>query len=338
MKQALLQATGQIVIQQVDDLPVGPDDILIRVAYTGVCGSDLHSFRGTHPFRSAPVVLGHEVSGTIAALGAQVSGFALGDAVTVMPFVPCGPCRYCRQGRPNICENKVVPGSAWRGTFAEFFLSKPSATFRLPEHTDLRRAVLSEPLAVGVHSAARARLHAESQALVLGGGTIGILTAAAAHLAGARSVALTDLYEHNLAAARNLGAAHTYSALTPNLVEAIRADYPEGFDAIFLTSGANVTIQQALALAQRGARIIVSAFFVQEVTLSLLTVTIHELEFLGSQIYTAADFEQALAYLQDYPLPFEQIISHVLPLDRAQAALEMMDRRTEDSIKVLLVP
>lgn len=338
MKQALLQATGQIVIQQVDDLPAGPDDILIQVAYTGVCGSDLHSFRGTHPFRSAPVVLGHEVSGTIAALGAQVSGFCLGDAVTVMPFLPCGHCRYCLAGRPNICEHKVVPGSAWRGTFAEFFLSKPSATFKLAEHTVLRRAVLAEPLAVGVHAAARARLTADSAALVLGGGTIGILTAAATHLAGARSVALTDLYDHNLAAARALGADHTYSALTPDLVEAIRADYPEGFDAIFLASGANVTIQQALALAQRGARIIVSAFFVQEVTLSLLTVTIHELEFLGSQIYTAADFGQALAYLDAYPLPFETIISHVLPLDHAQDALEMMSLRTEDSIKVLLVP
>ena len=255
-----------------------------------------------------------------------------------MPFVPCGVCRYCRMGRANICENKVVPGQDWSGTFAEYFVSPVAVTFHLGEHTSLELGVLAEPLAVGVHSAKRARINDETHALVLGGGSIGLLTGAAAHLAGAASVAVTDLYAHNLQVAHALGAEHTYQAARPELIDAIRADYPEGFDVIFLTSGAGVTFEQALALAQRGARLIVSAFFTREVSLSFLMVTIHELELLGSQIYTRQDFETALRYLDTGCLPFEALVTHTMPLDQAQQALDMLDRHSEDGIKVLLTP
>jgi len=258
--------------------------------------------------------------------------------VTVMPYVPCGTCRYCRMGRDNICENKVVPGQDWAGTFGECFVSPASTTFKLGDHTSLKLGALAEPLAVGVHSASRARIQGSTRALVLGGGSIGLLTAAAAHLAGASSVAVTDLYAHNLTVARKLGAEHTYEASDADLVATIRRDYPDGFDVVFLTSGAGVTFQQALALAQRGARVIVSAFFTREVSLSFLTVTIHELELLGSQIYQREDFETALRYLDEQCLPFESLITHTLPLDKAQDALSMLDRHSEDAIKVLLVP
>jgi len=338
MKQTLLKAAGEVILQDVG-LPIPqPDELLIRVSYAGVCGSDKHSFRGSHPFRSAPVVLGHELSGTVAAMGASVEGFTLGDPVTVMPYVACGTCRYCRMGRDNLCEDKVVPGQDWAGTFGEYFVSPAAVTFKLGEHTGLDLGALAEPLAVGVHSASRARIQAGTQALVLGGGSIGLLTAAAAHLAGADSVAVTDLYEHNLAVARQLGAEHTYPASRAGLVDAIHQDYPDGFDVIFLTSGAGATFQQALALAQRGARVIVSAFFTREVSLSFLMVTIHELELLGSQIYQREDFGAALAYLDAMPLPFASLITHTMPLDRAQEALSMLDHHSEDVIKVLLAP
>jgi len=335
MKQALLRNTREIVMQDVDQPTLESKDVLIRMAYTGVCGSDLHSFGGTHPFRHAPVVLGHEISGTVAAVGAAVMSVQVGDAVTVMPYVHCGTCRYCKADRSNICENKVVPGQAWAGTFGDYFISPAAITYNLGDRTSLRRGVLAEPLAVGVHSARRARLTSDSNALVLGGGTIGLLTGAAARLAGARSVAVTDLYEHNLMVARGLGFEHAYNAHTPDLVERIREDYPEGFEAIFLTSGAAVTFAQAIALAQRGARLIVSAFFTREVTLSYLPVTIHELELLGSQIYDGSDFDTALDYLDAYRLPFETVITHAFPLAEAQAAFELF--RSGDCGKILFV-
>ena len=159
MRAATLETTGKIVVGEVDDLSVGADEALIKVAYAGVCGSDVHSFEGTHPFRHPPVVLGHEVAGTVEALGPEAKGLAIGDRVTVMPYVACGVCHTCQRGLTYICENKVVPGSkGWVGTFAEYFVAKDRITYKLGENTSLKRGLLAEPLAVGVHSVRRARV------------------------------------------------------------------------------------------------------------------------------------------------------------------------------------
>jgi L-iditol 2-dehydrogenase len=339
MKIAKLTTVGQIVTQEVETLTPGPDEVLIKVEYAGVCGSDLHSFRGTHPFRHAPVVLGHELSGTVAEVGENVTTREVGDAVTVMPYIHCGECLACRTDQTNVCENKIVPGiKGWQGTLADYFLAPARITYELGPDTSLKVGALAEPFAVGIHSAVRAGVHRKSEVLILGGGTIGLVTAAAAIKLGARSVAVTDLYDYNLNVARQLGADHTYNALADDLEEAIRADYPDGFDAIFLTSGAPVTVGQAIRLAQRGARIVATAIFAEPVPLSLREITLHELVLLGTQIYTDPDFEAAVEWLDQGDLPYEAIITHVMPLNEAQQALELVQERTEDVIKVLLVP
>ena len=110
MKAAVLEAVGTVRIRDVEVPAVGPEDVLIRVAYAGVCGSDLHAFRGVHPFRRPPVILGHEVAGIVERVGGAVSGFSPGDRVTVMPYLACGCCLTCRADRPNICPEKRAPG------------------------------------------------------------------------------------------------------------------------------------------------------------------------------------------------------------------------------------
>ena len=121
MKVGMLEDTYKVVVKEVGDLSPGPDELLIKTKYAGICGSDLHSFKGIHPFRKAPVVLGHELSGTIARVGKAVKGFCVGDRVTVMPLVACKNCPQCERGNENVCLNKTVPGiKGWQGTFAEY--------------------------------------------------------------------------------------------------------------------------------------------------------------------------------------------------------------------------
>lgn len=338
MRVALLRQAGEIVIEDRPMLVPAAGEVLIQVVYAGVCGSDLHSFEGTHPFRHPPVVLGHEVSGTIAAVGEGVTGLALGQPVTVMPYTFCGTCAQCRLGRTNTCLNKVVPGlQGWQGTFAEYFLSRADIVYPLAG-LGLRRGVLAEPFAVGVHAARRGNVEPGSRVLVLGGGSIGLFTTAAAHLAGAATVAITDLSAHNLSLAAKMGAGHGYDARDVDLIETIRRDFPEGLDVVFLASAAKATVRQALSLVRRGGRIVVIALFDGDVPVRLSDLTVSELDLVGSQIYDRDDFAQALAYLQDGALPYEELITHELPLAEAQHALDLMQRREEPVVKALLCP
>lgn len=339
MKAALLQETGKVVIQTFGRPTIGPKELLIQVEYAGVCGSDVHAYHGTHPFRKPPVILGHEVAGRIVALGEAVQGFALGDAVTVMPYLHCGHCPPCLRGQTNVCLHKRVPGTGdWLGTFAEYFRADASITYKLGPNTDTRRGVLAEPLAVGIHALRRGGMGPGSRVLVLGGGTIGLLTAIAAWLTGATDVALTDLYDYKVDLARSVGVEAAYNARQADLVEVIRREHPDGFDLICLASGAAITVEQALALIQRGGRIVVTAMFTAPVLTNLLAVTLGEVELVGTQIYTDADFRQALHWLERRPRLFDPLISRVYPLEAASDALRLLSERPGEVIKVLLHP
>ncbi|MEA3408598.1 MAG: alcohol dehydrogenase catalytic domain-containing protein [Chloroflexota bacterium] len=337
MKAVMLQETGQVAVVEHETPRLGANDVLIEVAYAGICGSDMHAFRGRHPFREPPVVLGHEVSGTVAAMGSDVDDFSLGDRVTVMPVVSCGHCTFCERGLPNLCVNKEVPGTGdWLGTMADYFRADAGITYKLGENTSLRPGCLAEPLAVAAHAVAQGKVRTGSRVLVLGGGTIGLLTALSAKILGAETVVLTDLYDYNLEIAKAMGIDDRRSARQEDLDRALLQDYPEKFETVLLASGAPPVMEQAINLVQRGGRIVVTALFLDETPVDLLQVTLQELQVVGSQIYTSKDFEAALRWLDAGRWPFEKVISHVYPLDQAPEVFQNVARHPENAIKVLL--
>jgi L-iditol 2-dehydrogenase len=338
MKVAMLEDVGRIAIRDVNDLRPAPDEILIRTAYAGVCGSDLHAFRGKHPFRKPPVILGHELSGTIVEVGREVRGFQAGERVTVMPLLACKRCLHCQMGNENICLNKRVPGvEGWLGSFAQYFLSKPSITYKLGGKTGLDVGVLAEPLAVGVHSVfQRGRVGAGSHVLILGAGTIGILTALAARMAGAKDIVVTDLFEFNLRLASGLCGAQGYHAKTDGLEEVILKDFPCKFDVTFLCSDAPKTVSQAFLLTRRGGRIIVTGIFHGPVPTELTTVSLNEFEVVGSVVYNHHDFKKAVEWIDSGAFAFGKLITHILPIEKADSALNLLDRHKEDVAKILL--
>ena len=338
MKAAMLEEKYRIVVKEVADLRTGPEELLIETKFAGVCGSDLHSFKGIHPFRKAPVILGHELAGTVAELGKGVSGFRVGDRVTVMPLIHCGKCLQCQMGKENICLNKKVPGVAgWGGTFAQYFLSKPSITYKLGEKTSLEVGVLAEPLAVGIHSVfEQGKVKPGSRVLILGGGTIGILTALAVKKAGPREIVVTDLFDFNLKVTGDLCGAKTYTVKEAGLEERILKDRPEKFDVTFLCSGATATVKQAFTLTRRGGRIVVTGLFLEPVPIELPVISLNELEIVGSSVYNHEDFKKAVEWIDSGIFDFKKLITHTFPMEKAQEALTVLDEHKENVIKILL--
>ena len=338
MKAAILEEKYHIAVREVADLRTGPDELLIETKLAGVCGSDLHAFRGIHPFRKPPVILGHELAGTVAEIGKGVSGFRVGDRVTVMPLIPCGKCFQCQMGKENICLHKKVPGiEGWQGAFAQYFLSRPFITYKLGEKTSLEVGVLAEPLAVGIHSVfQQGKVEPGSRVLILGAGTIGILTALPAKMAGAKEIVVTDLYDFNLKVTSDLCGAKTYSVKEAGLEERILKDHPEKFDVTFLCSGDPATVKQAFTLTRRGGRIVVIGLFLEPIPFELPVISLNELEIIGSSVYNHDDFKKAVEWIDSGIFDLKKLITHILPIEKAKEALSVLDEHKENVIKILL--
>lgn len=338
MKAAVLTNTAQIEVQEVTCKDVGEGEILIQTVYAGICGSDLHAFQGKHPFRKPPVILGHELAGSVVAYGDNVSGFHAGDRVTVMPLVACGNCGSCKKERFNICLNRQVPGvGEWLGAFAEYSLVKASTVFKIGDKTSLKVGVLAEPLAVGIHGVFRqGRVRPGDRVIVLGAGPVGILTAMAARAAGAKEIVVTDPFEFNCRTARELCGASIYNAGQKDWITVLEDDYPDKFDKAFLCSSDPTTLQEAFACVRRGGSIIVIGMLLEPVSLDFLAVAFSELELIGSIIYGPADFRMALDWIEKGVFDFQKLVTHTFPLDQVQCAMKLLASRTDDVLKVLL--
>ncbi len=171
---------------------------------------------------------------------------------------------------------------------------------------------------------------------MLGGGTIGILTALAAKVAGAGEIVVTDLFDFNLKVTNDLCGARTYSVKKDRLEDTLLIDYPDKFDITFLCSGAPKTVEQAIRLTQRGGRIVVVGMFLEPVPIELIAVNLNEIEIIGSAVYNHNDFERELEWIDSGRFDFWQLITHVLLIEKADDAMNLLIRHDENPIKILL--
>ena len=254
MKALFCHAPHDLRFDTMDPEPLGEHQVRVRVAYGGICGSDLHYFHqggfGTVRIKE-PMVLGHEVSGVIAALGAQVTGLSVGQRIAISPSRPCGLCRFCQKGQHNQCLDMRFYGSAMRfphvhGAFRDELVIEAHQAHPLPDHMDLSIAALAEPLSVGLHAIARAGTVFGKQVLVTGCGPIGALLIAALRRAGAARIVAADLGDTPLACARAMGADDTLNlSREPDALQAFSANKGH-FDVMFEASGSDKALRAGL--------------------------------------------------------------------------------------------
>jgi (R,R)-butanediol dehydrogenase/meso-butanediol dehydrogenase/diacetyl reductase len=312
----------------------GDGEVAIDVAYTGICGTDLHILHGAMDARvTLPAVLGHEMSGTIAAIGNGVSGRSIGERVTVMPLAPCGDCPACRAGYSHICHNLDFLGIDSPGSMQSSWNVPHGVVVGLPAALSLEHAALAEPTAVAVHDVRRAQLREGERALVVGGGPIGLLVACAARARGA-DVVVVEPAERR----RELAQAVGLQAVDPSAVDvqAFVSDWTDGAGAevAFEVSGAVAGIETAIqSLGVRG-RIVVVAIHATAPAVNLFRVFWRELTLIGARVYERRDFEEAVNLLEAGTIPAAELITRIEPLEAVAAAFAELE--SGRAMKVLI--
>lgn len=303
----------------------GPGEVRLDVAYVGICGTDLHIKHGAMDRRvSIPAVIGHEMSGTVAAVGEGVSRWSPGDLVTVMPLEWCGRCPACVAGHQHVCQNLVFVGIDSEGAMQQSWTIPERLLVGLPAGLGLESGALAEPAAVAVHDVRRGAVVRGERVLVVGGGPIGLLIACVAVAAGAE-VLVCELDRYRRSVAARLGLRTIDPAAGDISATLDLWSGGAGADVAFEVSGSAAGVQTAAhALRVRG-RLVVVAIHSQPVPVDLFRVFWRELDLIGARVYERRDFEQAVKLLAEGAIPAAELISAVEPLERAPEAFEALE-------------
>jgi (R,R)-butanediol dehydrogenase/meso-butanediol dehydrogenase/diacetyl reductase len=328
--------TGDHTITTVEATPVPParGEVQIRVAFTGLCGTDLHIIHGNMDGRvTRPLAFGHEMSGTIAALGDGVVGWTLDDPVTVMPLVWDGTCPACLAGNSHICQNLVFVGIDSPGSLQELWTVPADLLVRLPAALSLEHAALAEPVAVAVHDVRRSELAPGDRVVVIGGGPIGVLIASVARHFGA-DVAVIEPEPGRRAQIDGLGFPTVDPRATDQVAWVEQWSGGAGADVVFEVSGAAAAVLGATALAKVRGTLVVVAIHPAPREIDLQRVFWRELRILGARVYQRADFETAVELLSSGVIPADELISRVVPLTEIPPAVD--DLENGRALKVLV--
>jgi 2-desacetyl-2-hydroxyethyl bacteriochlorophyllide A dehydrogenase len=287
----------------------GPDEARLEVAYCGICGTDLHIFAGHMDRRVAmPHVMGHEMSGVVAEVGANVTEWQTGDRVAVRPLDPCGACPACHAGHSHICQNLKFLGIDTPGAFQNSWTVPAHTLHRLPDGVSLERGALIEPLAVACHDVRMAGVRPDEFAVVIGGGPIGVLIALVARQAGAR-VVISEVSSPRVEFAHELG----LEAVNPTEID-LTAFVNEqtdgaGADVVFEVSASAAGASTMTELPRTRGRIVVVGIFGEAPKVDLFRFFWRELRLIGARVYEPQDYERAIALAADSATPLDRMIA-----------------------------
>jgi L-iditol 2-dehydrogenase len=342
MKALLLTKYRSLEIADLPEPVPGPDEVLIRVAACGICGSDVHGYDGSSGRRIPPIVMGHEAAGTIAALGAEVTNLAQGDRVTFDSTIYCGACGPCSRGEVNLCDNRQVLGVSCgdyrrAGAFAEFVLVPARIVYRLPDALSFEEAALLEAVSVAIHAVSLVPIVPDSSALVIGAGTIGLLVMQALHAAGCSRVFITDVDPSRLKLAQELGATAAVAAGVELARLLSEQTAGVGVDISVEAVGSNPTVNAAIESVRKGGSVVLVGNISPEVTLPLQKVVTRQLRLQGS-CASAGEYPRAIELMSTGAIQVKRMISAIAPLEDGPQWFERLYAREPNLMKVVLAP
>jgi len=343
MRAAVLEKWEEIRVKDVPKPTIDEGECLIKISYTGVCGSDVHIFSGTNPIAVTPVIQGHEFVGTVAGFeGKPQEPLTIGQSVAVHPLVSCGQCHPCRHGIPHVCETLKVIGVNRDGGFSEYARVPLEKVIPIADGIPDRIAALTEPFAVGYHASQRAGIKAGETVLIVGGGPIGLMAGIVLRILGASDVVFTE----PMAGRRAHLEQHGFDAFDP-LDSSCGAELKQrsdgsGFDIVFEASGSAAGVEFAQELVRVQGRIISLGFSAKKtVPFNIKQIILKENTVLGSRVYPLDEFRNTLrlieAAFRDGTIDFDNIISDVRGLEDVEQSIRAVARGEENG-KILIRP
>jgi L-iditol 2-dehydrogenase len=343
MKALLLEEYKKLAIVEYPEPEIGPDDILVRVASCGICGSDVHGFDGGSGRRIPPIIMGHEASGTVAKAGSNVKRFKQNDRVTFDSMINCGRCMYCRKGQPNLCTDRRVLGVSCgdyrrHGAFAEFVAVPQHIVYAIPETVSFDQAAMVEPVSVALHAANLAEASLGDCCVVVGAGMIGLLTVQAMRVKGCGLIISVDLDDSRLKLAKTSGADVTINAKDADVPARVRElTGGEGADIVMEAVGANATVLSSIDSVRKGGTVVLIGNVTKDTTLPLQSIVTREVRLQGS-CASANDYPACLDLMGRGAFKVKPMISAIVPLDKGPEMFDRLYSHEPGLTKVILKP
>lgn len=343
MNALVLAEYKRLTIQSVPVPSYGTGEVLVQVAACGICGSDVHGYDGSSGRRIPPIVMGHEASGIVAAVGTDVRSVSPGDRVTFDSTVYCAKCDFCLRGEINLCEDRQVVGVSCgeyrrAGAFAEYIAVPEYILYRLPASLSFADAAMLEAVSVALHAVKLSGIAGGETALVIGAGMIGLLVLQAALEAGCARVFVADVDATRLAMAATLGAEVTLRASESELIsEILRLTDGRGVDLVLEAVGRNETVATAIDCVRKGGTVTLIGNIAAQVSMPLQKVVTRQIRLQGS-CSSAGEYPQAMELVSSGRIKVAPLISAIAPLSDGPMWFERLHSREPNLMKVILDP
>ncbi len=336
---------GEIRAEQVPIPEAGPGELVVKSSVALTCGTDVKMFKRGHPLAKPPQIMGHEFAGTVSGVGSRVSKFKVGMKVAAANSAPCNSCFYCLMHQPNLCEqlNESIVGFSWPGAYAEYVRIPARIvgqnTFQVPDDVRLEDVASLEPLACVVHGWELVKPIIGGTAVIIGGGPIGLFHAQLARLHGAKSVALADVVDQRLHEAERIGVDVTFNSANEDMTDRVlELTNGRGADVVVEAVGRRETWEAAPGLVRKGGTVLLFGGCPSGTAVEFDAGLVHygEMHIQGSFHHTPASVERAFRLIVSGQVAIRPIISHEMPLEKAEEALQLMG--SGQALKIALRP
>ena len=341
MKALVLTDYNRFEYKEVDEPKVGDDDVLVEVKACGICGSDVHGMDGSTGRRQPPVIMGHEASGIIAEVGKNVSGWEKGARVTFDSTVYCGRCGFCKEGRINLCDNRMVLGVSCddyrrSGAFAEYVVVPQHILYALKDNVTFSQAAMVEAVSIAYHAVQRVTISADSSAVVVGAGMIGLLVLQILKARGCGKIIALDIDKERLKLAAELGADTVLRADENDAVQKILAATSSGgVDIAFEVVGISESLRTAVSSLRKGGTLVLVGNIRPTVELPLQSVVTREITLYGS-CASSGEYPACLEMIGTGKINVDALISAEADLIEGASWFERLYKKEKGLMKVIL--